>query len=43
MPFVINYYGYRSYTNPEQAKLQLAKYWNSNNRTRDIDSIDRFT
>ena len=21
MPFVINYYGYRKYTNPEQAKL----------------------
>ena len=42
MPFVINYYGYRKYTNPEQAKLQLANYWRQHNRVRDTDNIDAF-
>jgi hypothetical protein len=42
MPFVINYYGYRKYTNPEQAKLQLANYWRQHNKVRDTDNIDAF-
>lgn len=42
MPFIINYFGYYKYTNPEQAKLHLANYWRQNNRVRDKEQIDKF-
>lgn len=42
MPFIINWNGYRRYTNPEQAKLQLANYWRQHNKVRDKDNIDAF-
>ena len=35
MPFLINYLGYRKYTNNETAKLQVASYWRQNNQVRD--------
>ena len=43
MPFVINYFGYHRYTNPEQAKLHLGNYWRQNNKIRDINAYDKFT
>ncbi len=42
MPFVINYFGYRKFTTPEQAKLQLAQYWRQNSKVRDPQNIDMF-
>ena len=42
MPFVINYFVYRKFTTPEQAKLQLAQYWRQNSKVRDPQNIDMF-
>ena len=42
MPFIIGMHGYRRYTNPEMAKLQLARYWREHGKTRDIMAIDNF-
>ena len=41
-PFIIDYYGFRKYTNPDKAKLQLRAYWLRMNKTRDITAIDHF-
>ena len=42
MPFLINLMGFRKYNNPEQAKLQLARYWRQQNKVRDPWQIDCF-
>lgn len=42
MPFLINYLGYRKYTTPEMAKLQVADYWRTHNQVREIGAIDNF-
>ena len=42
MPFIIGLNGYRRYTNPEMAKLQLANYWRQHNKVRNIEQIDNF-
>ena len=42
MPLIISWNGYRKYTTPEQAKLQLADYWRQNSRVRDSENIDWF-
>lgn len=42
MPLIVNWNGFRKYTSPEKAKLQLAAYWRQNNRVRDTDNIDNF-
>lgn len=42
MPFLINFAGIRKYSNPEQAKLQLARYWRQHNKVRDPWVIDCF-
>ena len=42
MPFIIHWNGFRKFTNPEKAKLQLARHWRQGNRVRDIDNIDNF-
>ena len=42
MPFVIGSNGFRRYTTPEKAKLQIAEYWRSHNRNRDPGSVDNF-
>ena len=42
MPLLVNWNGFRKYTNPEQAKLQLAAYWRSHSRVRDSENIDNF-
>ena len=42
MPFIIGWNGYRKYTTPETAKLQLANYWRQNNKVRDSEQIDNF-
>ena len=40
MPFLINFAGIRKYSSPEQAKLQLARYWRQHNKVRDPYVID---
>ena len=42
MPFVVHLNGTRRYATPDQAKLQLAKYWRSHNKVRDPWTIDIF-
>lgn len=42
MPLIVNWNGFRKYTTPEKAKLQLAAYWRQNNRVRDCENIDNF-
>ena len=42
MPFVVNFAGFRKYSSPEQAKLQLARYWRQHNKVRDPWQIDCF-
>ena len=42
MPFIIGLNGYRRYTTPEVAKLQLANYWRQHNKVRNVDAIDNF-
>ena len=42
MPFLVNYMGFRKYATPEQAKLQLARYWRQHNKVRDPWQIDCF-
>lgn len=42
MPFIVNWYGYRKYTSPEKAKLQLAAYWRLNSQVKDPEQIDAF-
>ena len=42
MPFIVHYTGFRKYTSPEQAKLQLARYWRQHNKVRDPTIIDCF-
>ena len=42
MPFVMNLGGLRKYSSPEQAKLQLARYWRQHNKVRDSWAIDCF-
>ena len=42
MPFIMGWNGYRKYTTPENAKLQLAQYWRQYDTVRDHDTIDDF-
>jgi hypothetical protein len=42
LPFIINYFGYRKFTSPEQAKLHVANYWRQHNKVRDIHTVDMF-
>merc|ERR1711971_555246 len=42
MPFIINLNGLRKFSSPEQAKLQLARYWRQHNKVRDPWEIDCF-
>jgi hypothetical protein len=42
MPFIIGYNGMRKYATPDQAKLNLRKYWIQHNKMRDIENIDAF-
>ena len=42
MPFILGINGYRRYTNAEQGKLQLAKYYRQHNKVRSACQIDAF-
>ena len=42
MPYVVHLNGTRKYASPDQAKLQLAKYWRQHNKVRDPWTIDIF-
>ena len=42
MPFLINLTGSRKFTNPEQAKLQLARHWRQQCKVRDPAQLDMF-
>ena len=42
MPFLLGINGYRRYTNPEQAKLQLAKYYRQHDKVRNPEQVDAF-
>jgi hypothetical protein len=43
MPFIMGFHGFRIYTNPEQAKLQLAQVWRRNQHVRSIGVVDELT
>ena len=43
MPFIVNFAGFRKYGSPEQAKLQLARFWRQHSKERDPWTIDCFT
>ena len=42
MPFLINLGGLRKYNTPEQAKLQVARYFRQHSKNRDPWTIDCF-
>ena len=37
MPFLIGFSGYRNHTSVQQAKLQVAAYWRTQNKVRNSD------
>ena len=43
MPFIVNWTGYRRYSNPDTAKLNLAAHWRQGNKIRQPAAIDNFT
>ena len=42
MPFLIGLNGMQRWTTPETAKMQVAAYWRTQNKVRNITNIDNF-
>ena len=42
MPFLIGLNGMQKFTTPEQAKMQVAAYWRTQNKVRSAANIDNF-
>ena len=42
MPFLIGLNGMQRYTTPETAKMQVAAYWRTQMKVRNIHNIDMF-